>query len=176
MSNAENTKTDEIIQPQQSEVNNESTTDQVKNTVGNMFSSFLSLKETNPKVFFGAIAGVAALLVLMMSSGGNGSKPSLSGPKLINLSVGQRYSLKSANAYDPSATVRLVSTPGAIASYDDTEDADRNGICQHMPQGTQVSVLDFADAFGKQNAYAKVKVEDGDCKGTEAWALAIDIQ
>ena len=176
MSNAENTKTDEIIQPQQSEVNNESTTDQVKNTVGNMFSSFLSLKETNPIVFFGALAGATALIVLMLSTGGNSSKPALSGPKLVNLAIGQRYSLKSANAYDPSATVRLVSTPGAIAAYDDTEEADRSGACQHIPQGTQVSVLEFADAFGKQNAYAKVRVEDGDCKGNEAWALAIDIQ
>jgi hypothetical protein len=176
MSNEENAKTDEIIQPQQSEVNNESTTGQVKNTVGNMFSSFLSLKETNPKVFFGAIAGAATLIVLMLSTGGNSSKPALSGPKLVNLAIGQRYSLKSANAYDPSATVRLVSTPGAIAAYDDTEEADRSGACQHIPQGTQVSVLEFADAFGKQNAYAKVRVEDGDCKGNEAWALAIDIQ
>ena len=176
MSNEENAKPEETIQPQPSEANNGAAVDQLKSTAGNLFSSFLSLKETNPKVFFGAIAGVAALLVLMMSSGGNGSKPSLSGPKIINLAIGQRYSLKSANAYDPSATVRLVSTPGAIASYADTEEAARSGVCQHLPQGTQVSVLDFADALGKQNAYAKVKVEDGDCKGTEAWALAIDIQ
>jgi len=176
MSNEENAKPEETIQPQPSEANNESVVDQIKGTVGTMISSFLSLKETNPKVFFGAIAGVAILLVLMMSTGGNGSKPALSGPKLMNLAIGQRYSLKSANAYDPAATVRLVSTPGAIAAYDDTEEADRSGACQHIPQGTQVSVLEFADAFGKQNAYAKVRVEDGDCKGNESWALAIDIQ
>ena len=69
-----------------------------------------------------------------------------------------------------------VSTPGAIAAYDDTEEADRSGACQHMPQGTPISVLGFADAFGKQKAYAKVKVEEGECKDSEAWALAIDIQ
>ena len=176
MSNEENAKPEETIQPQPSEINNETTADQVKSTVGNMVSSFLSLRETNPKVFFGAIAGVAVILVLMMSTGGNSSKPALSGPTLKNLAVGQRYTLKSANAYDSAATVRLVSTPGAIAAYDDTEEADRTGACQHIPQGTQVSVLEFADAFGKQNAYAKVRVEDGDCKGNEAWALAIDIQ
>jgi len=176
MSNEENAKPEETIQPQTSESTNESTVDQVKSTVGNMASSFLSLRETNPKVFFGAIAGAAVVIVLIMSSGGNSSKPALSGPTLKNLAVGQRYSLKSANAYDSAATVRLVSTPGAIAAYDDTEEADRSGACQHIPQGTQVSVLEFADAFGKQNAYAKVRVEDGDCKGNEAWALAIDIQ
>jgi len=179
MSNEENVTPEETIQPKPSEaieVNNESATDQVKNTVGNMLSSFLSLKETNPKVFFGTIAGAVILVVLMMSTGGGSSKPALSGPKNMNLAIGQSYSLKSANAYDAAATVRLVSTPGAIAAYDDTEEADRSGACQHMPQGTRVSVLEFADAFGKQNAYAKVRVEDGDCKGNEAWALAIDIQ
>jgi hypothetical protein len=173
MSNEENAKQEENIQ-QEEKV--EQTVETAKNTVGNLVSSFLSLKEKNPKVFFGAIGGVAILLVLMMSMGGDGSKPTISGPALKNLAVGQRYVLKSANAYDPSATVRLVSTPGAIAAYDDTEEADRSGACQHIPQGTPVSVLDFADAYGKQKAYAKVRIEEGECKGNEAWALAIDIQ
>jgi hypothetical protein len=173
MSNEDNAKQEENIQ-QEEKV--EQTVETAKNTVGNMLSSFLSLKEKNPKVFFGAIGGVAILLVLMMSMGGDGSKPTISGPALKNLAVGQRYVLKSANAYDPSATVRLVSTPGAIAAYDDTEEADRSGACQHIPQGTPVSVLDFADAYGKQKAYAKVRIEEGECKGNEAWALAIDVQ
>jgi hypothetical protein len=173
MSNEENAKQEENVQ-QEEKV--KQTVETAKNTVGNLVSSFLSLKEANPKVFFGAIGGVAILLVLMMAMGGDGSKPTISGPALKNLAVGQRYILKSANAYDPSATVRLVSTPGAIAAYDDTEEADRSGACQHIPQGTPVSVLDFADAYGKQKAYAKVRIEEGACKGNEAWALAIDVQ
>ena len=173
MSNEENTKPEESVQPEES-VNQSVET--AKNTVGNLVSAFLSLKETNPKVFFGAIGGVVVLLVLMLTTGGDSSKPALSGPALKDLVVGQRYVLKSANAYDTAATVRLVSTPGAIAAYDDTEEADRNGACQHIPQGTPVSVLDFADAYGKQKTYAKVKIEDGECKGNEAWALAIDVQ
>jgi hypothetical protein len=167
MSNEENTKQEENVKQ---------TVEAAKNTVGNLISSLLSLKESNPKVFFGGIGGVVLLLVLMMSMGGDDSKPVISGPALKDLAIGQRYVLKSANAYDPAATVRLVSTPGAIAAYDDTEEADRSGACQHMPQGTPVSVLEFADAYGKQKAYAKVRVEDGACKGNEAWALAIDIQ
>ena len=173
MSNEENAKQEENIQQEE---NVTQTVDSTKNTVGNLVSSFLSLKETNPKVFFGSIGGVAVLLVLMMTMGGNGSKPIISGPALKDLAVGQRYVLKSANAYDPAATVRLVSTPGAIAAYDDTEEADRTGACQHIPQGTPVSVLEFADAYGKQKTYAKVRIEDGDCKGNEGWALAIDVQ
>jgi len=34
----------------------------------------------------------------------------------------------------------------------------------------------FRDAYGKQKAYAKVRIEAGECKGNEAWALAIDVQ
>jgi len=173
MSNEENAKQEENVQ-QEEKV--KQTVDTAKNTVGNLVSSFLSLKEKNPKVFFGAIGGVVVLLVLMMSMGGDGSKPTISGPALKDLAVGQRYVLKSANAYDPAATVRLVSTPGAIAAYDDTEEADRSGACQHIPQGTPVSVLGFSDAYGKQKTYVKVRVEAGECKGNEAWALAIDVQ
>lgn len=173
MSNEENAKQEENVQQEE---NVKQTVDLAKNMVGNLISSLLSLKEKNPKVFFGGIGGVAVLLVLMMTMGGDSSKPIISGPALKDLAVGQRYVLKSANAYDPAATVRLVSTPGAIAAYDDTEEADRIGACQHMPQGTPVSVLDFADAYGKQKAYAKVRIEEGECKGNEAWALAIDVQ
>ena len=173
MSNEENAKQEEKVQQEE---NVKQTVESAKNTVGNLVSSFLSLKETNPKVFFGSIGGVAVLLVLMMTMGGDGTKPPISGPALKDLAVGQRYVLKSANAYDPAATVRLVSTPGAIAAYDDTEEADRSGACQHIPQGTPVSVLDFADAYGKQKTYAKVRIEGGECKGNEGWALAIDVQ
>jgi hypothetical protein len=70
----------------------------------------------------------------------------------------------------------LVAVPGAIAAYDDTEAADRIGACQHMPQGTPVSVLELQDAYGKKNAYAKVQMEEGECKGSSGWALAIDVQ
>ncbi|NOS89287.1 MAG: hypothetical protein HOP34_12255 [Methylococcaceae bacterium] len=147
-----------------------------KNAAANVVGSFLGLKQSNPKVFFGAIGGVAALLLFMMMGGDDAAKPTISGPAMKDLVIGQRYILKSANAYDASATVRLVSTPGAIAAYDDTEEADRNGACQHMPQGTPVSVLEFAEAYGKQKTYSKVRVEDGDCKGTELWALSIDVQ
>ena len=172
MSTEDNATQEEIVKTEDTNP----TVDSSPSSGGSFISSFLSLKETNPKVFFGSIGGIVVLIVLMMSMGGSSSKPPLSGPVLKDLVIGQQYTLKSANSYDPSATVRLVGTPGTIAAYDDTEEADRSGACQHMAQGTPVSVLEFADAYGKQKAYAKVRVESGDCKGNEAWALAIDIQ
>jgi hypothetical protein len=110
-----------------------------------------------------------------MMSGGSDSKQ-VSGPVIKDLAVGQRYVLKSANAYDPAAKVRLVAVPGAIAAYDDTEEADRSAVCQHIIQGTPATVLELQDAYGKKNAYAKVQVEEGECKGNSGWALSIDVQ
>ncbi|WP_020565754.1 hypothetical protein [Methylosarcina fibrata] len=148
-----------------------------KNIAGNLISSALSLKEKNPKVFFGAVGGIALLLVIGLFSGGESGAPSQpTGPTIKNLQVGQRYVLKSVNTYDPSATIRLVSAPGTLAAYDDTEEADRTGTCQHFAQGTPVKVLKLQDAFGTENTFAEVSVEEGECKGKTGWALAIDIQ
>ena len=153
-----------------------STTEEaVKNPSAKVIASLLALKESNPKVFFGGIGGIVLVLLIIIMSGGSESGV-VSQSAIKNLVVGQKYVLKSANAYDPAATVRLVSVPGAIAAYDDTEAADRNGVCQNMAQGTQVTVVDLADAYGKKNSYAKVKIEGGDCNGNEGWALAIDVQ
>jgi hypothetical protein len=159
------------------EENAKKTLDAAKNIAGNLISAALSLKEKNPKVFFGAAGGIAVLLILIMMSGGGGSGSSStppSGPTIKNLAVGQNYVLKSANSYDPSATIRLVAAPGTLAAFDDTEEADRSGTCQHFPQGTRVKVLKLQDAIGTE--FAEVSVEDGECKGKTGWALAIDVQ
>jgi hypothetical protein len=171
MSNEENTE--KAIDAEKT-VDTEQTVESAKNKVGNIISLMMNVKEKNPKVFFGAIGGVVVLLILLMS-GGDEAKI-VSGPTIKNLVVGQKYVLKSANSYDPAATVRLVGVPGAIAAYDDTEEADRNAACQHIPQGTPVSVIELQDAYGTKNAFVKVQMEAGDCKGKDGWALAIDVQ
>jgi len=171
MSNEENTE--QVVETEQA-----AEVEQVvesSNKASNIVSLILNLKENNPKVFFGAIGGIVVLLILIMSSGGNDAKI-VSGPVIKNLAIGQKYVLKSANSYDPAATIRLVAVPGAIAAYDDTEEADRNTPCQHIPQGTPVSVQELQDAYGTKNAFVKVLIEDGECKGKDGWALAIDVQ
>lgn len=156
--------------------NEENTNQSIENTkemAGNVTAKLLELKEKNPKVFFGGIGVGIVIIILLMSSGGS---ETVSRSAIKNLAVGQSYQLKSANAYDKDATVRLVSVPGTIAAYDDTEEADRNGVCQHLAQGTPVTILELQDAYGKKNAYAKVEVTNGDCKGNSGWALSIDVQ
>lgn len=158
------------------EENAKKAVDSAKNIAGNLISKVLSLKEKNPKVFFGALGGIAILIIFsMMSGGGDNGAPSLpAGTTLKNLAIGQRYILKSANTYDPSATVRLVAAPGTLAAFDDTEEADRTGTCQHFPQGTPVKVLKLQEAIGTD--FAEVSIEEGECKGKTGWALAIDVQ
>jgi hypothetical protein len=149
--------------------------DSAKDKVGGIVTIALELKEKNPKVFFGAIGGIVLLILIAIMSGG-GSTPAVKGQEMKNLVKGNKYILKSANGYEASAPVRLVSSPDNIAAYDDTEEADRSSPCQHIPQGTAVTVLELQDMYGTKNAFAKVQMEEGDCKGKDGWVLSIDVQ
>lgn len=158
------------------EENAKKSLESAKNIVGQLISTALSLKEKNPKVFYGAVGGLALLLIFAMVGGGSGGEaPSLpTGSSIKNLQAGQLYSLKSANSYDTSAMIRLVSAPGTLAAYDDTEEADRSGTCQNFQQGTKVKVIRTQEISSTE--YAEVSVESGDCKGKTGWAFAIDLQ
>jgi len=142
------------------------------NNVGNLVASVLALRESNPKAFYGGIAGVVLLLILMMSGGSDDNMPVHKSKAVV---VGQNYVLKSANAYDPNATIRLVSVPGSMAAYDDTEENDREG-CKHIPDGTPVKVVQSQDAYGKKDVFVEVEMTAGDCEGKKGWALAINLQ
>ncbi|MGZ4976784.1 MAG: hypothetical protein ACXV8O_06495 [Methylobacter sp.] len=158
------------------EENAKKSVDAAKETAGKLFSSMMSLKEKNPKVFFGAVGGVVFLLIVMMVSGGDSETISTAGPK--NLVTGQRYVLKNPNTYEVESPIQLLAVPGAIAAFDDSEDEDKGKVesCRRIAQGTAITVIDFQDFAGKKNAFVKVQVEDGDCKGSSGWVLAIDVQ
>lgn len=158
---------------QKSEAVSESV-ESAKNVAGNLLSTLLALKESNPKVFFGGIGAAVLLLLILMISGGSDSKLPVHQSKPVV--VGQSYVLKSANAYDPQATIRLVSVPGSMAAYDDTEEADREGACKHIQDGTPVKVIQSQDAYGKKDVFAEVEMLSGECEGKRGWALAINLQ
>jgi hypothetical protein len=90
--------------------------------------------------------------------------------------VGQNYVLKGANAYDPNATIRLVGVPGSMAAYDDTEEADRDGSCKHIAEGTPVKLIQAQDAYGKKDVFAEVEMTSGECEGRRGWALSVNLQ
>lgn len=153
------------------------TVDAIKETACKLFSLMMSLKEKNSKVFFGVVGGVVLLLIIMMS-GGDDSKPAISSPSAKNLVTGQRYVLKNPNTYEVESPILLLTVPGAIAAFDDSEDEEKGKVesCRRIAQGTPITITDFQDFAGKKNAFVKVQVEDGQCKGSAGWVLAIDVQ
>jgi len=158
------------------EENAKKTVDAAKETAGKLFSLMMDLKEKNPKVFFGVIGGVVLLLIVIMMSGGDSVTLPKSSAK--NLVSGQRYVLKNPNTYEVESPIQLVAVPGAIAAFDDSEDEEKGKVesCRRIPQGTPITAVDFQDFAGKKNAFVKVQVEDGQCKGSSGWVLAIDVQ
>ncbi|WFP52183.1 hypothetical protein PL263_09165 [Methylomonas sp. EFPC3] len=143
---------------------------------GNALAGFLALKESNPKVFYGAIGGAAVVLLALVFSGG--SDPKLPVHQQKPLVSGQNYVLKSPNTYDPNATVRLVSVPGSLAAYDDTEENDRDGACKHMPMNTPVKLTQIQnDPSDKNLVWAEVEISaSGECQGRRAWTSSINLQ
>ena len=147
-----------------------------QNAASGVVAKLLELKESNPKLFFGGIGGIALLLVIMMMSGGSDSKLPVHQAKAMV--PGQNYVLKNPNTYDPNATVRLVSVPGSMAAYDDTEENDREGACKHMPLNTPVKLIQVqADTTDKNVTWAEVEITAaGECQGKKAWTSAINLQ
>ncbi len=162
------------------EENLEKGVESAKSTVSNQIAALMSLKEKNPKAFYGIVAALILPLLLLMFTGGDDKAKNVSGPTIKELVIGQKYVLKSPNTVDTEAKIRLVAVPGTLAAYDDSEEDDRKdtkeSVCQHMPQGTPVEVMEFSDAFGKKKMFVKVKVTEGSCKDKDGWVLAIDVQ
>jgi hypothetical protein len=99
-----------------------------------------------------------------MPGGHDASLPS-SAPK--NLAAGQKYTLKSPNVDAENiahSTIRLVSTPGAIAAFDDDE--NKTEECRKFPVGTHVAVIDKQN-ISTVSITQKFKLkEEGECNGT----------
>ena len=148
------------------------TTNAASNAAGNVLSKLMEIKESNPKVFFGGIGGLVVVVLIMMMTGG--SNKNIPVTKMANLSIGQVYTLKGVNTYDPAATIRLVAVPGSMAAYDDTEKGDREGGCKHMPQGTKVKLVQIQQAFEKAK-FVEVEMLEGECAGKKGWAIATNL-
>ena len=170
MSNEEE-KNNEENSPENTEEKNKGA-ESAKKAIGNVVSSLLSLKQENPKVFFGLIGAVVLVLIVMMIGGGSDNSSNIG---VNRFKIGNRYVLHNPNTYDKSARVRLVVTPGSMSAYDDTEQDSREG-CNTVPQETPITLLKFYDAFGKSNTFAQVQIEDGECKGTKHWTLSINLK
>jgi hypothetical protein len=158
-----------------SDENTPQSANEAKKTAANMLTTVMELKNSNPKVFFGGIAGVAVLLILVMSIGG-GSEPVVPKTSLKEHSIGQNYVLRGVNSAETSGKVRIVQVPGTMQAFDDTDEDPKEQACSHLPAETQVKALGFQDFMNKKNGFVNVEVLSGNCKGKRGWVLAVDVQ
>jgi hypothetical protein len=163
--------TEEQNKPEQASAEAKTQAAKAKTTaaLGQVLASLGKLKQDNPKVFFGGIGGLALIVMYLMFSG---NPEVISGPAQTVLTVGQSYVLKTPNSAGDTSLVRMVSTPGQMEAYDDTEESDRQG-CKNLPEGTRVTVKDLFKQPGMN--FAKVEINDGECAGKSMWTLAINV-
>jgi hypothetical protein len=136
-----------------------------------LVSALASLKQSNPKVFFGGAGAIAVIILFMAMSGDSDIIPE---PKVKELIPGQTYTLKIPNSYGDNPTTELVAEPGTTAAYDRSE--ENNAIVCQAPNGTKVKIKNFADAFGKRNLFAQVEVQSGECAGKIGWTTVANIE
>lgn len=143
----------------------EEAVDAVEEAVDQAKPPLMKLKEENPKVFYGAIAGVVVVLGLFfMSGGGSGSKQHASAA----ISLDQAYTLKAPNSVGETS-LKILKVPGSMASFDNPEDV----VC-NAPIGTPVIARGFQDAFGKKQLFVQVEIQQeiADCRqGAKGWTL-----
>ncbi len=148
------------------ETNN--TADAAKESAANLVANAMALKESNPKVFFGAIGAVVIVLSIIMMSGG--SKP-VSKSHRVKLEIGQEYTLKSANSVSDDSTVSFVAAPN-VAAFDDTEEKGaEKSLCKQQPQGTAVKIIALQGVFAQSEI-----LSEGQCQGRKGWSLAKDFK
>ncbi len=144
------------------------------NPITGALASAMALKESNAKLFYGIAGGVGAILLTLLMLGFGGSDEILKKAESKGIAAGQKYTLKSPNVATDGAevpSIRLVSTPGAIAAFDDDE--NKTEECRKFPVGTNVTVLDKQEQSNV--VYAKVQIDEGNCSGTIGWVLGINL-
>lgn len=172
MSNGEPENQNESANQADSEQPDESGKETASASPSKFLDSVKSIQSSNPKVFYGGI-GVLVIVLLFLIFGG--SKKELPVHQAKEIVIGQSYVLKSANAATPDAPIKLVSVPGSLAAYDDTDEDDRSG-CKLVAPGSPIKAIQTQDAFGKADAFVQVEVSNGECKGHKGWVLSVNIQ
>ncbi len=144
------------------------------NPMAGALASAMELKESNAKMFYGIAGGVGVIVLTLLMLGFGGSDEILKKAESKGIAAGQKYTLKSPNVATDGAeipTIRIVSTPGAIAAFDDDE--NKTEECRKFPVGTNVTVLDKQEQSSV--VYAKVQIDEGSCNGTIGWVLGINL-
>jgi len=145
----------------------EEAVDAVEDAADKAKPALMKLKEENPKVFYGGIAGVVVVLGLFFLSGGDSKTQH--NTQQTAISIGQTYTLRAPNTVGGEASLKILKVPGSMASFDNSEDV----VC-NAPVGTPVIARGFQDAFGKKQLFVQVEVQQevADCRqGVKGWTL-----
>ncbi|SCN47074.1 hypothetical protein [methanotrophic endosymbiont of Bathymodiolus puteoserpentis (Logatchev)] len=148
----------------------EEVADTVESAIDDAKPPLMKLKDENPKLFYGAIAGIVVILGAVFMSGGDNAKQHVS---KVTYTVGQSYTLHAANALTDT-TLKILKVPGQMASFDNESDV----VC-NAPSGTPVIARSFQDAFGTKQLFVQVEVqqEAGDCRqGVKGWTLKTNLK
>lgn len=142
----------------------EEVVDDIKDAIDEAKPPLVKLKEENPKVFYGGIAAVVAVLGFFFLSGDSSSKKHTQAA----LSVGQTYTLSAPNAVGETS-LKILKIPGSMASFDNPDDV----VCS-VPSGTPAIARNFQDAFATTQLFVQVELVQaaGDCRaGVKGWTL-----
>jgi len=144
----------------------EETVEAVEEAVESSVPPLMKLKNDNPTVFFGGIAGVIIAIVLFMLSDEEG----IGQHKQADMSLGSVHTLQAPNALEPgNVSLKILKIPGQMSAFDNDDDVSCNA-----PVGTSVTVRGFQDAFGTSQMFVQVEInqEIADCRqGVKGWTL-----
>lgn len=132
-------------------------------TLGRLAGTVSNLKDDNPKVFYGAIAGVVLVFLFILSTGGGGKKANV----LNDARIGQEYSLENPNV----GKILLVAVPGKFSSIEYKGD-DSENVCAVEPN-TRVKLVE--ETFANSIPYVKVEPQEGDCQGKSGWTSKVNL-
>lgn len=127
-----------------------------------------NLRESNPKAFYGGIAGVVVVLFLIIKMMGGSSVSQVQAPAI---QIGQTYTLVNPNV-SGGGDVLLLQAPGRMGATD-PELREKEQVCV-VDAGTPAKVLE--ETVVSYVKYVQVEPLEGDCAGKKGWTITINLK
>ncbi len=145
----------------------EDVTEEAKEAASGIAATVISLKEKNPKLFYGGIAAIVLLLFgLFFLGGGGGTKA-----PVPTIQIGKTYTLVNPNVTG-GGDVLLFSAPGRLGATD-PKIREQEQVCI-VDSGTKAKVTEQTVVNYIQ--YVKVEPLEGDCAGKSGWTSIVNLK
>lgn len=133
-----------------------------------LMEKLTALRQEKPMLFYGAIAGVLVILLLVIKMFGGGGVEQIQAP---TIQVGQTYKLVNPNVTG-GGDVLLFQAPGRMGATD-PEIREKEKVCV-VNAGTPAKVLE--QSVVNYVKYVKVEPQEGDCAGKQGWTSIVNLQ